>query len=109
MRTAAALALLLAGTACKSAPTPKSAAPEPSAAFVQAVREEYDALGRIQAVLGWYAATQGETPIRKLTYIGHDRLFQRAALDAIAGAERRPGLSKNDALALRFVRRALTG
>ncbi len=101
---------LLVLTACKSAPQPKTAqaAPE-SPVFVAALRDEYRALERIQAVLGWYTATQGETPIRKLTYIGHDRLFQKTALDAIAAAERGTGLSRNDALALRFVRRSLTG
>ena len=76
---------------------------------VQALREEYDALTHIQAVLGWYAATQGETLIRKLTYIGHDRLFHKTALEAVASAERQQGVAGNEALALRFLRRALTG
>lgn len=75
--------------------------------LVPALREEYRALGHIQAVLGWYAATQGETSLNQLTYIGHDRLFRRTALDAIGEAEQ---TSKgNDALALTFLKRALTG
>src|SRR6267143_5951424 len=119
MRTAIALALLLA--ACKSAPAPQrqlnaQAALHPRSkqlgedpAYVQALREELEALRRIQAVLGWYAGTQGETSLQKLTYVGHDRLFQKAALDAIAAAEQQPGVTQNDALALRFVRRTLAG
>jgi hypothetical protein len=119
MRPALALACLLCAAACKSAPEakpqlgrnathPRSRVDE-SAAYVQALREEYDALAHIQAVLGWYAATQGEAPIRKLTYIGHDRLFARTALEALATAERQKGVERNEALALRFLRRALTG
>jgi peptidase M3-like protein len=119
MRPALALAFLLLVAGCKSGPetkpqlgrnatNPRSRVDE-SAAYVQALREEYDALTHVQAVLGWYAATQGETPIRKLTYIGHDRLFRRTALDALAAAERQKGVDGNDALALRFLRRALTG
>src|SRR5437868_8399106 len=68
MRTAIALALLLA--ACKSAPAPERHLNEQAAlhprsrygeAYVQALREELEAMRRIQAVLGWYAGTQGET------------------------------------------------
>src|SRR6267142_88627 len=88
MRTAIALALLLA--ACKSAPAPERHLNE-------------------QAALGWYAGTQGETSLQKLTYVGHDRLFQKAALDAIAAAEQQAGVTPSDALALRFVRRTLAG
>src|SRR5882762_3502468 len=118
MRTAIALALLLA--ACKSAPAPERHLNEQAAlhprsrygedrAYVQALREELEAMRRIQAVLGWYAGTQGETSLQKLTYVGHDRLFQKAALDAIAVAEQQAGVTPSDALALRFVRRALAG
>ena len=118
MRKALALALLLA--ACRSAPAPQ---PEKKAeddiklrprsrfeaiAYVARLREELEALRRIQAVLGWYVSTQGETSLTKLTYVGHDRLFQRSAIDAVAAAEQRPGVAPNDALALRFVRRTLT-
>src|SRR4051812_28846196 len=119
MRPALALAFLLCAAACKSAPEtrpqlgrnathPRSRVDE-SAAYVAALREEYDALSHVQSMLGWYAATQGETPIRKLTYIGHDRLFRKTALDAVGAAEQQPGLGKNEALALRFLRRSLTG
>src|SRR5881394_3991724 len=57
---------------------------ESSAAFVQALRDEYRAMGRIQSVIGWYVATQGETSLGQLIYLGHDRLFQKTALEAIA-------------------------
>jgi len=118
MRTAIALALLLA--ACKSAPAPERHLNEQAAlhprsrygedpAYVQALREELEALRRIQAVLGWYAGTQGETSLQKLTYVGHDRLFQKAALDAMSAAEQQAGVTPNEALALRFVRRTLAG
>jgi hypothetical protein len=117
MRTAIALAVLLAG--CKSTPKPEPQFQEhtalhprsrvdEAAPLVQALREEYQALGRIQAVLRWYTATQGETSLNQLTYIGHDRLFRKPALDAISALEQKPGIAANDALALAFLRRALT-
>lgn len=77
--------------------------------FVQSLREEYRALGRIQSVLGWYQATQGEESLGQLTYLGHDRLFNKTAVEAVGRAALAPGLSPNDALALRFLRRALAG
>ena len=117
MRTALALALLLA--ACRSAPQPERNPQDDiklhprsrveGAAYVDRLREELLALRRIQSVLDWYVATEGETSLLKLTYVGHDRLFQQAALEAIAAAEKRPGLGANDALGLRFARRTLTG
>jgi hypothetical protein len=118
MRTAIALALLLA--ACKSAPQQQPQLNERAAlhprsryeeteAYVQALREEYLALGRIQAVLRWYTSTQGEASLNQLTYIGHDRLFRKTALDAIAALQQKPGLAANEALALAFLRRSLTG
>jgi len=117
MRRAFVLALFLA--ACKSAPEPERkfthtalhprSRYDEAAPLVQALREEYQALGRIQAVLRWYAATQGETSLNQLTYVGHDRLFRKPALDAIAAVEQKPDLAPNDALALAFLRRTLTG
>ena len=80
---------------------------EESAAFVKALRDEYRAMNRIQSVIGWYVATQGETSLGQLTYVGHDRLFQRTALDAIARAQ--AVAQGNEALALTFLRRNLTG
>ncbi|HYY52432.1 MAG TPA: hypothetical protein VE755_06155 [Myxococcales bacterium] len=117
MRTAIALALLL--VACRSSPEPKRELQEQTALhprsrydeaapFVQALREEYQALGRIQAVLRWYTSTQGERSLNQLTYVGHDRLFRKPALDAISVVEQKPGLAPNEALALVFLRRALT-
>jgi len=114
MRTAIALALLLA--ACRSAPQTQppradkpDAAIQDNAAYVRALREEYRALGRIQAVLRWYVSTQGESSLNQLTYIGHDRLFRRSALEAIETARQAGGLAANEALALQFLRRTLTG
>ena len=76
---------------------------------MKALREEYQALGRIQAVLRWYSATQGETSLNQLTYVGHDRLFRRTALDAIEAAQQAGGFGANEVLALKFLRRTLTG
>ncbi len=113
------LALLLLLAACKSAPEPtlSDRALHPRSkvdekendAFVQALREEYQALGRIQAVLRWYSGTQGETSLTQLSYVGHDRLFRKTALDAIAAAQEKPGLAANESQALTFLRRSLTG
>jgi len=72
-----------------------------------ALREEYRALQRIQAVLGWYASTQGEESLGSLTYLGHEHLFSPAALAAVDAARAKPGLSADEALGLRFLRRAL--
>jgi hypothetical protein len=80
-----------------------------AASYVQALREEYRALGRIQSTLSWYSATKGETSLGRLTYVGHDRLFQKAALEAIGQAQAEPGLAANESLALRLLRRALAG
>src|SRR5256885_8677645 len=115
-----AVALLLA--ACQSARDPKPQMNERAVlhprskvdekendAFVHALREEYQALGRIQAVLRWYSATQGETSLTQLTYIGHDRLFRKTALEAIAAAQQKPGLAASESQALTFLRRTLTG
>ncbi len=120
MRNVLAVALLLA--ACQSAPEPKPQMNERAVlhprskvdekendAFVHALREEYQALGRIQAVLRWYSATQGETSLTQLTYIGHDRLFRKTALEAIAAAQQKPGLAASESQALTFLRRTLTG
>ena len=40
---------------------------------------------------------------------GRYRLFHKTALEAVASAERQQGVAGNEALALRFLRRALTG
>src|SRR5262249_10533909 len=102
MRIASPFALALLLAACKSHPTPKPRTGERALppgskvdeadAFVQALREEYQALGRIQAVLRWYSSTQGETALTQLTYVGHDRLFRKTALDALALAQQKPDL-----------------
>ena len=79
---------------------------ESEGSFVDAIRAEYRALGRIQGVLGWYTATQGEASLGQLSYVGHDRLFRKTALDAISAAH---PASPADGMALKFLRRALTG
>jgi hypothetical protein len=104
--------------ACQSGPQPQrineSVALHPRSTvagdpppLVEALREEYRALGHIQSVLGWYSGTQGESSLTQISYVGHDRLFRRTALDAISAEEARPGLAANDALALRFLKRSL--
>jgi hypothetical protein len=107
------LLTLLCLAACKSAPAQKAdqAAASPAGetrAYVASLREEYAALQHIQGVLGWYTATQGEPSITELTYLGHDRLFRRRALDAIEAARVQPGTPANEALALTFLARAVT-
>lgn len=85
------------------------AAPAVSAdppAVVAGIRAEYRALLRIQAVLGWYESTQGEQSLGQLTYVGHERLFRRQAIEAVkraAGGEASPA----DSMALRFLSNAL--
>jgi hypothetical protein len=80
-------------------------APSREGAYVQALREEYRALGRIQLVLSWYAGTQGTASLDRSVHVGHDRLFQRTALDAVTQAQWRA--TGNDALALTFLKQAL--
>src|SRR5438067_484175 len=110
--------LIAALAACKSAP--ERVPPQPlneleknarstkeSDAYVQSLREEYRALNHVQSLLGWYVATQGETSLQRLTYIGHDRLFHKTALDALDAARAESGLPPNESLALQFLRRSL--
>lgn len=104
MRKLNCLALALA-LGCSAAKPPTASEAE----FVQSVREEYRALGRIQSVLGWYEATQGEEALGQLTYLGHGRLFNRLAVETVGRAAEVHGLAANDALALRFLRRSLAG
>ncbi len=78
-----------------------------SGAYVESLRAEYSALGRSQRVLGWYQETQGEQ-IERVAWRGHDRLFRKGALEAVSASFDDPARSPNDALALRFFRRALT-
>ena len=106
------LLFVTALVACQAAPRPLPA-PQPRqdarSDYVAALREEMSALGRSQSVLLWYTATQGQTPLEGPTYFGHDRLFGRAALDAVDAAQKATDLSPGEALALRFFRRTLTG
>lgn len=125
-----ALPALVLAAACASAPRPPPpASPEkepprplsPGTAlhprstvaeedrYVDALRAEHRALGHIQAVLGWYTGTQGETSLTGLTYVGHDRLFRDAALEAVGAVEKQAGIAPREALALTFLRRSLTG
>jgi hypothetical protein len=91
--------LLALGANAQSAPTTQPDLPT--------LRAEYRALLRIQAVLGWYTSTQGEEALGALTYLGHEHLFSPAALAAVDTGRAKPGLSADDALSLRFLRRAL--
>jgi hypothetical protein len=99
--------------ACKSAPAARADAAASSnagdaRAYVASLREEYAALGHIQQVLGWYSATQGEPSITTLTYVGHDRLFRKRALQAIDEVRAQPGVPASEALALTFLARSVT-
>jgi len=121
VRCPPSVALFAALAACQSAPRPvqrggidqqpRSAVETRDArsTYVQALRDEMSALGRIQSVRLWYTATQGETPIQGLSYLGHDRLFGKTALEAVDAARKEPGLAPAEALALRFFRRTLSG
>jgi len=94
--------LLLAGARAAAAPSATSPAPDASA-----ISAEYQALQRVQAVLDWYTSTQGEESLGALTYLGHEHLFTPAALAAVDAARAKTGLTPDQALALRFLRRAL--
>ena len=106
MRLLALAPLLL--LACKTAePALRGAGGDAADAYVASLREEYSALGHSQRVLGWYQETQGE-PRPGQAWLGHDRLFQKSALDAVTAGLGEAARTPNDALALRFFRRALT-
>ena len=111
----AALTSLAALTACASAGsapapsvTPATVAAAP-ALTLERIRDEYRALQRLQAVTGWYTATQGEASLGALTYLGHEGLFTPASLAVVDAALQKPGLSPQEAMATRFLRRALAG
>ena len=114
------LLLLIALVSCQSAPRPLSrpavrgsrdetpaSTIDARSTYVQALREEMNALGRVQSLRLWYTATQGETP--GLTWAGQGRLFGKTALEAVDAARMEPGLAAPEALALRFFRRTLSG
>jgi hypothetical protein len=96
--------------ACKTAPErlppqpistdtalhPRSTISQEEPAYLESLREEYRARGNIQAVLGWYSATQGEPSLTQITYLGHDRLFNRQALEAVDRSLSRPGWSARE-------------
>ena len=103
VRTAQVIAVVLAAGLIA---TEAVAQPAPD---VGALRDEYRALRRIQEVLGWFTSTQGEEALGSLTYVGHERLFGKEALAAVDAARAKPGLSADEALGLRFLRRALAG
>lgn len=64
---------------------------------------------RLRLTLDWYSRTQGETPVTELLHLGRERLFSPAALAVVDSARRQPGLSSDEALAPRFLRRRLAG
>jgi hypothetical protein len=79
----------------------------PAGLDLAAIRAQYEAFTRLKFTLGWYSRTQGEEPVAALLYLGREPLFSTASLATVDSARRRPGLSANEALALRFLRRAL--
>jgi len=93
--------------AVRSDPATSTNAPAPQTAAE--ISAEYRALQRIQAVLGWYSSTQGDTSLGALTYLGHEHLFSRASLATLDAELARPALGANEKLAARFLRRALAG
>ncbi len=122
----AALALFACATTSSTvsrdaAGSAKTAEPAPGAATLPAapgagardsaasIADEYRALQRVQAVLGWYSATQGDTSLGALTYLGHEHLFTPASLALIDAEIGKPALGANERLAWRFLRRALAG
>lgn len=113
MRLLALVPLLL--LACRTA-EPASRGPsaflltgsDGSSAYLQSLRAEHSALEHSQRVQGWYQATLGEPQASPLAGLGHDRLFQKSALDAVTAGLAVASRPPNDAMALRFLRRALT-
>lgn len=99
-----ALTVLLLALATNAEPAPSTS---PTPLDLASLSEEYRALQRIQAVLGWYTSTQGEEALGALTYLGHEHLFSPGALATVDAARAKPGLSADEALGLRFLRRAL--
>jgi hypothetical protein len=89
-----------------AAPSVAVAAPAQTAAQIS---EEYKALQRIQAVLGWYAGTQGEASLNAQTYLGHEHLFAPESLATLDRELLRTDLDADHRLALKFLRRALAG
>lgn len=108
MRFAFLLCVCLCACLCACAASRQASEPA-EAEYVRALREEHRALGRVQAMHSWYESTEGEPPEEQLGQLGHGGLVQRTSLEALDAALARPGRSANDALALRFLRRALTG
>ena len=71
---------------------------------MQELRAEYQALRKLQALRAWYAATRGEAGEVLLAPAG---LSRPGAIGLLERAVQAPGLDAGEALALRFLRRAL--
>jgi hypothetical protein len=92
--------------ACKTAGPVRASVDGGEGAFVASLRAEHLALEHRQRLLGWLQETRGE-PARG-PVAARDLLFRSGALDAVDAGLAQAARSPNDALALRFLRRALT-
>jgi hypothetical protein len=81
--------------------------PDANAAYVTALRTEAAAVRRIERQVAWQVGAHGERPEIASALAGHEGLCSRTALDALAQAERRPGLDEPERRSLRFLRRSL--
>ena len=95
---AALLTLVATLGAAPAAPAPSAKAPS----ALDALREEAEAVLRVQSVLDWYTQTRGEPSIGALTYKGHERLFSAASVAVVAKALGRKGLDPDERRALQF-------
>lgn len=69
---------------------------------VQQLREEAEAVWRVQTILEWYTRTQGEPSVSAATYKGHERLFSKESIAQVTRALKDKSLPPDERRALEF-------
>lgn len=76
----------------------------PVRSSIDALRDEAEAVVRIQGTLDWYTRTVGEPSIKALTYRGHERLFSPESIRLVDRAIKDRAVDSDPRRALQFLK-----